>query len=40
MDEIYERLNPRIPIEYVLFSFLALSIVIVLGDANDEMGTG
>lgn len=31
MDEIYERLNPRIPIEYVLFSFLALSIVIVLG---------
>ena len=31
MDEIYERLNPRIPIEYVLFSFLVLSIVIVLG---------
>ena len=31
MDEIYEQLNPRIPIEYVLFSFLALSIVIVLG---------
>lgn len=31
MDEIYEWLNPRIPIEYVLISFLMLSVAIVIG---------
>ena len=31
MDEIYERLNPRIPVEYVLSSFLVLSVAIVIG---------
>lgn len=31
MDGIYEWLNPRIPVEYVLFSFLILSIAIVIG---------
>jgi len=31
MDEIYEWLNPRIPVEYVLISFLVLSISIVIG---------
>lgn len=40
MDEIYERLNPRIPIEYVLFSFFGALYRDSVGDANDEMGTG
>lgn len=31
MDEIYEWLNPRIPVEYVLISFLVLSVAIVIG---------
>lgn len=31
MDEFYEWLNPRIPIEYVLISFLMLSVAIVIG---------
>ena len=31
MDEIYEWLNPRIPVEYVLISFLMLSVAIVIG---------
>lgn len=31
MDEIYEWLNPRIPVEYVLISFLVLSFAIVIG---------
>lgn len=31
MDEIYEWLNPRIPLEYVLISFLVLSVAIVIG---------
>ena len=31
MDEIYEWLNPRIPVEYVLISFLVLSVAIVVG---------
>lgn len=31
MDEIYEWLNPRIPVEYVLISFLVLSVAIVTG---------
>lgn len=31
MDEIYEWLNPRIPVEYVLISFLVLSAAIVIG---------
>ena len=31
MDEIYEWLNPRIPVEYVLSSFLVLSVAIVIG---------
>ena len=31
MDEFYEWLNPRIPIEYVLISFLMLSVSIVIG---------
>ena len=31
MDEIYEWLNPRIPVEYVLISFLVLSVAIVMG---------
>ena len=31
MDEIYEWLNPRIPVEYVLMSFLVLSVAIVVG---------
>lgn len=31
MDEIYEWLNPRIPVEYVLISFLVLSVAIVAG---------
>ena len=31
MDEIYEWLNPRIPVEYVLSSFLVLSVAIVVG---------
>lgn len=31
MDEIYEWLNPRIPMEYVLFSFCVLSVTIVIG---------
>lgn len=31
MDEFYEWLNPRIPVEYVLISFLVLSISIVIG---------
>ena len=31
MDEIYEWLNPRIPMEYVLFSFFVLSVTIVIG---------
>ena len=30
MDEIYEWLNPRIPVEYVLISFLVLSVAIVI----------
>lgn len=31
MDEIYEWLNPQIPVEYVLSSFLVLSVAIVIG---------
>ena len=31
MDEFYEWLNPRIPVEYVLSSFLVLSVAIVIG---------
>ena len=31
MDEIYEWLNPRIPVEYVLTSFLVLSVATVTG---------
>ena len=31
MDEIYEWLNPRIPVEYVLSSFLVFSVAIVIG---------
>ena len=31
MDEIYEWLNPRIPVKYVLISFLVLSVAIVIG---------
>ncbi|WP_233905932.1 VanZ family protein [Segatella copri] len=31
MDEFYEWLNPRIPVEYVLISFLVLSVAIVTG---------
>lgn len=31
MDEIYEWLNPRIPVEYVLISFLVFSVAIVIG---------
>ena len=31
MDEIYEWLNPRIPVEYVLISFLVLSFAVVIG---------
>ena len=31
MDEIYEWLNPRIPVEYVLISFLVLSVAFVIG---------
>lgn len=31
MDTIYEWVNPRIPVEYVLVSFIVLSIVIVIG---------
>lgn len=31
MDEIYEWLNPRIPVGYVLISFLVLSVAIVIG---------
>lgn len=31
MDDIYEWLNPRIPVEYVLISFLVLSVAIVIG---------
>ena len=31
MDDIYEWLNPRIPVEYVLISFLVLSFAIVIG---------
>ena len=31
MDEIYDWLNPRIPVEYVLISFLVLSFAIVIG---------
>lgn len=31
MDEFYEWLNPRIPMEYVLISFLVLSFAIVIG---------
>ena len=31
MDEIYEWLNPRIPVEYVLSSFLVLSVAVVIG---------
>lgn len=31
MDEFYEWLNPRIPVEYVLISFLVLSAAIVIG---------
>lgn len=31
MDEIYEWLNPRIPVEYVFCSFLVLSVAIVIG---------
>lgn len=31
MDEIYEWLNPRIPVEYVLISFFVLSVAIVIG---------
>ena len=31
MDEIYEWLNPQIPVEYVLSSFLVLSVAIVVG---------
>lgn len=31
MDGIYEWLNPRIPVEYMLISFLGLSVAIVIG---------
>lgn len=31
MDEIYEWMNPQIPVEYVLSSFLVLSVAIVIG---------
>lgn len=31
MNEIYEWLNPRIPVEYVFISFLVLSVAIVIG---------
>lgn len=31
MDEFYEWLNPRISVEYVLISFLVLSVAIVTG---------
>ena len=31
MDEFYEWLNPRIPVEYVLISFLVLSVAVVIG---------
>ena len=31
MDDIYEWLNPRIPVEYVLISFLVLSVAIMIG---------
>ena len=30
MDEIYEWLNPRVSIEYVLLSFLVLCVAIVV----------
>lgn len=31
MDEIFEWLNPRIPVEHLLISFLVLSVAIVIG---------
>lgn len=40
MDEIYEWLNPRIPVEYVLISFLVLSVAIVIGMLVMKGGEG
>ena len=40
MDEIYEWLNPRIPVEYVLISFLVLSVAIVIGMLGMERAQG
>lgn len=31
MDTIYEWVNPRIPVEYVLLSFITLTVIIVMG---------
>ena len=31
MDTIFEWVNPRIPVEYVLLSFIILSVIIVMG---------
>ena len=31
MDTIYEWVNPRIPVWYILFSFVILSVAIVIG---------
>lgn len=31
MDTIYEWVNPRIPVGYILFSFVILSVAIVIG---------
>ena len=40
MDEFYEWLNPRIPVEYVLISFLVLSVAIVTGMLVMKGGVG
>ena len=31
MDAIFEWVNPRIPVGYILFSFVILSVIIVIG---------
>ena len=40
MDEFYEWLNPRIPVEYVHISFLVLSVAIVIGMLVMKGGVG
>lgn len=40
MDEFYEWLNPRIPVEYVLLFFLVLSVAIVIGMLVMKGGEG